>query len=256
MEFEEDLPIGIGSYTIREAALYIGATVRSEPSFPRVNSRHLSCWIRQGLAHGKHGGTPYNRFINFYELVSFRIVAMLRSRKFPAKTIQAAHNRLQDRFGWEYPFAMQPLWVAHPDVFIELDEFPEAVADLQEVPELQRSPVAVTHHFQSAFNFKWGYLEPVGSARHGLIFDTHEKAISWEPYPDVVLDPGLQFGVPCIKGTRIPTETIWAFNQGGDSPATLAYLYDVPFEAINRALEWEGKLADAAANRRTSKVPA
>jgi uncharacterized protein (DUF433 family) len=229
-----------GSYTLREAAFYIRATVKQNLPSTSINTRHLGWWIRKGLVGSHEEDREHPPSVNFLELVSCRLVAMLRTRKITSGAIQAAHHQLRVRFGWEYPFAMQPLWVAQPDVFVELEN----------------SPVAVTHHFQSAFQFMWDYLEPVGNERHGLTFDAEEQAVAWEPHPGILLDPLVQFGEPCLRGTRIPTETLWALNQGGDSKENLAFLYDVPTAEIESALDWEEKVAEVAGARKFAEIPA
>ncbi len=219
-----------GTYSFQEAAFYVRATLKKTPEFPKLTTRHLHWWVRKGLVEGDLGTQAPSDFVNFLELVSLRLIAAFRIHGITNKAIQTAHDHLQDRFGWAYPFAMQPLWVARPEIFVQLDD----------------SPVAVSQYFQPAFTFMWTYLEPVGNELHGLTFNESEQATSWEPMSNILLDPYIQFGEPCIKGTRIPTETLWALHQGGDSTGTLAYMYDIPQSKVEAAIDWEKKVAHAA----------
>ena len=70
-------------------------------------------------------------------------------------------------------------------------------------------------------------------------------AKSWEPSSGVVLEPTVQFGAPCIKGTRIPTRTVAGMIEAGDSPEYVAQTYGQPMEAIEEACEWERRLRAA-----------
>ena len=240
MATQQRLVTSRGAYSFREATFYVRATLREQPEFPKIVTQHLRWWARKGFAGATADDGESSEFVNFLELVSFRRIAMLRSHGVTSKAIKAAHESLQDRFGWMYPFAMQPLWVARPDIFVLLSD----------------SPVAVSLKFQAAFNFTWEYLEPIGNDLHGLTFNKNEEAISWEPHSDILLDPYVQFGEPCIKGTRIPTETLWALHKGGDSLKTLAYMYGMPQSRVEAAIGWEEKVANVAATGQFSNVPA
>ena len=78
-----------------------------------------------------------------------------------------------------------------------------------------------------AFDLLREYLIPV----HGLKFDSvSQVAISWEASDGVVLEPEIQFGAPCIKGTRIPTRTIVGMIEAGDSPEWVAQAYRISTE--------------------------
>jgi uncharacterized protein (DUF433 family) len=92
------------------------------------------------------------------------------------------------------------------------------------------------------------YLVPVVSDSHGLSFDSLRQANAWSPSECVLIDPGLQFGEPCIAGTRVPTETIWALHQAGDSIGLISRMYDLPDSQIKAAVQWEARLAEIAAN--------
>jgi len=82
------------------------------------------------------------------------------------------------------------------------------------------------------------YLIPV----HGLIFSEHGIASSWEPCEGILLHPLVQFGAPCIKGTRVPARTIWGMINGGDSIELVAQSYGLEEKQIEEALEWERAL--------------
>ena len=220
----------LGAYTLQSAALYIGATMKTTIEFPRLNARHLRRWLTQGSFNGEGDASDSDEFINFLELVSFRRIAMLRAHGIGNKAIRLAHDNLQKSFGWKYPFAMEPLWVGEPNIFIELEDL----------------PVSVTQKFQAAFPFTWEFLEPIGNNLHGLTFNDNDAAVTWEPHSNVMMDPRIQLGAPCVTGTRIPTETLWAYNQAGDSVKTLASLYGIERKNIEAAIGWEERVSRVA----------
>jgi uncharacterized protein (DUF433 family) len=81
---------------------------------------------------------------------------------------------------------------------------------------------------------------------HGLEFGAHHVATTWRPNEGVLIHPSIQFGTPCIEGTRIPTETIWALKQAGDSVEAMALMYGIEQRLVKNALEWEELLGRAA----------
>ena len=230
----KDAPPFAGVYSAREAALYIRATLTRSPSFPSINTQHISWWAREGLAaddFGPRSGGP--GFINFLELVSYRMVATMRAYGISSRDIQIAHALLRERWEWRYPFAMEPIWIGAPDIFVHIGD----------------TPVAVTRFWQASLEFMRDFLIPVESGFHGLRFDVDDEATTWTPYEGVVLNPRLQFGEPCIEGTRVPTETIWAFYQSGDSVDMLAEMYSLPSPKIEAAIAWEETIARSAAKQ-------
>jgi uncharacterized protein (DUF433 family) len=96
---------------------------------------------------------------------------------------------------------------------------------------------------QIAMDFLREYLVPV---HHGLEFGQGAVAVAWKPMPGVRIDPKIQFGAPCIEGTRIQTEVIWSFHQAGDPVDQLAEMYRVERGQVEAAIAWERTLAAAA----------
>lgn len=164
--------------------------------------------------------------LNFEDLVRLRLIVILRSRGLSYKAIQAAEREARDLTGSPQPFVTEALWTAGSSVFLEL-------ANLL----IRLSPGK-----QLALDFLREFLSPVN---HGLVFD-HGVADVWRPSEGVVIDPEVQFGAPCIEGTRIETEVIWSFRQAGTEPEELARLYGISLDAVKQALAWERDLAAAA----------
>ena len=81
----------------------------------------------------------------------------------------------------------------------------------------------------------------------GLEFDDRKIAVAWKPSLDIALRPTIQFGEPCIIGTRIPTSAVWAMVKGGDSIGFLSESYRVDQIKLLHAIEWEERLEKAGA---------
>lgn len=103
--------------------------------------------------------------------------------------------------------------------------------------------IAASKGGQVAMDFLREYLMPV---HHGLQFRRGDIAVAWNPMPGVRIDPKIQFGAPCIDGTRVQTEVIWSFHQAGDPIQRLAEMYRIERGQIEAALAWERTLAEAA----------
>ncbi len=103
--------------------------------------------------------------------------------------------------------------------------------------------MSVIRHWQIAMDSFIHQVQPV----HRLSFDMFTEAANWTPIKGVLLDPLVQFGEPCIQGTRIPTEVVLAFRQAGDSVRGIADAYGLSHAQIEEAIDWESKLQEAAA---------
>ena len=205
-----------GAYSNREAALYIRATMPGSLAFPRLNAWHLSRWLQDGLGTDEFRHSFYRPgYVNFLDLISFRMVAVLRAGGISHRSVKLAHDRLQGKKGWRHPFAMAPVWEGDSDTIAEIED---AVAVAQ--------------------------LLPFGEGCHGLTFDLEGAAAAWSPAPGVLLDPRIVSGEPCIKGSRVATATFWGGYQRGESVEALAWAYGKSVAEAEAALVWERKLAE------------
>lgn len=212
-----------GIYEVPEAAGYLRASRMADEVY-RVGSRHLIRWVRRGLVLPSLADVPGRELlISFEDLVSMRIIAALRAAGVTWPKIRKAEAWLRDHTGKPRPFATELLWTERSDVFAEL----------------QTKLIAASRHGQLAMDMLRNYLMPV----HGLTFGREQIAISWEPRAGILLHPLIQFGAPCIKGTRIPTRAVWGMLRGGDSLERVAHSYGISEEEVHAAVGWEEALA-------------
>ena len=212
-----------GIYDVPEAARYLRATSYAEELYP-VSSRKLIGWIRRGLASLELSGVVGRELlIEFEDLVSMRVIAALRAAGVGWAEIRTTNQWLRDQTGHPSPFATEFLWTGQGQIFVQWT----------------RKLISGSRNGQVAFDLLREYLIPV----HGLKFDSvSQVAISWEASDGVVLDPEIQFGAPCIKGTRIPTRTIAGMIEAGDSPEWVAQAYRISTEEVQAARDWESRL--------------
>ena len=227
-------PALAGVYPVADATALIQAThpaklpadsERHRNTLDRINSRHIYRWIRDGMAGDYLVGLKGNEVaLTFLDLVSLRLISVLRAHGITSAEIRRTHRGLQEARGWTHPFAMEPIWISGLGIYIREHDLPA---------KLDRNK-----NWQAALDFMELYIGPI----HRLAFDEDEQAVSWEPEEGIVLDPKISFGEPCLSGTRIATQTLWALHAGGDPTERIAQAYELPVEKVETALAWERKL--------------
>ena len=229
-----DRPALAGVYPVADATALIQATYPNDSSvgserrrktLDRISSRHLFRWVRDGMAgeylirlRGKEVA------LTFLDLVSLRVIAVLRAHGISSAEIRVFHERLQEKRRWTHPFATESLWISGLRIYIEENDL--------------RVTLDKNRNWQAALSFWDLYIGPV----HRLVFGEDKLAMSWEPEEGIVLDPKISFGEPCLKGTRIATQTLWALHAAGDPAERIAQGYELAVEKVETVLAWERKL--------------
>lgn len=222
----------LGLYVAPKAAIYLTATLKEDVLTPvqkyPINSRNLIHWIRAGLM------TPELRtvsgrelIISFEDLVSMRVIAILRSYGLSWQKIHRAEEWLRGKTGYRRPFAIERIWTETIDIFAELN---------------RDAFIAASRHGQLVMPMLIGeYLQEV----RDMTFNPHngvKVAATWSPHTDVLLNPLIQFGEPCIKGTRMRTRIIAQMIRGGDSHSYISRAFELTENQIQHALEWDNRL--------------
>ena len=215
-----------GIYDVPEAARYlkVGSQWARAYSLP---SQKLIRWIRRELASpGLTEVHGMKLLLGFEDLVSMRVIAALRASGVSWREIREMEHLLREIRGVPWPFATEFLWTGQGELFAEWT----------------KHLVSGSRHGQAALDMLREYVMPV----NGLVFgDESRLAISWEPFAGVVLEPQVQFGAPCVKGTRIPTRTIFGMIEAGDSPEWVAEAYKISTSEVQAAYDWESLLRAA-----------
>ena len=162
-----------GVYTVADAAAVIQATHPEKRSveldlhrraLDRITTRHLFRWVSEGLS-GEYllGLRGKEVALTFLDLVSLRLIAVLRAHGIPSAEIRRNHTKLQQKHGWTHPFAMEPIWISGLRIYLRENETPVT---------LDRNS-----HWQAALDFIEMYVGPI----HRLAFGDDKRATTWEP---------------------------------------------------------------------------
>ncbi len=203
------------------------------PIYP-ISSRNLIRWIRVGLVSPDIKNIRGKELlISFEDLISMRVIAILRAVGVSWNKIHKAETWLRERTGYPRPFAIERVWTETEDVFAEFhDTF-----------------ITASRHGQLVFARLLGqYLQPV----EDMSFRKHNGvniADTWKPHDDILINPKIQFGEPCITGTRIRTRILSQLIQGGDSPSYLMRTFNLSEDQIHHAVGWEYRLQTARTTR-------
>lgn len=209
-----------GIYDVPEVARYIKATTHAKLA-RSVSSAKLIRWIRRGVASPDLVDVPGTELlIAFEDMISMRVITALRSSGVKWSEIDRTEEWLRDATGHERPFATEYLWTGQGDIFVDWTE----------------SLLSASRSGQLALGLLKDYVIPV----HGLVFGEKTKvAASWEPITGIVLEPQVQFGSPCLKGTRIPARTVAGMVEAGDSVEWVARSYGLTNDEVKAACDWE-----------------
>ncbi len=82
------------------------------------------------------------------------------------------------------------------------------------------------------------------------------QAIDWSGCELVEVVPGKVSGVPLLKGTRLPADTILENAEGGVSAAEIADVFDAPEEQVKAILDYAARQRQAQRKRRRAPHPA
>ena len=226
-----------GIYLAPEAANYLNATLKRDVCIENqkrpIHSRNLIYWIRQGLTTPEiRNISGYQLTLSFEDLVSMRVIAILRAVGVSWNKIHRAEDWLRKQTNYPRPFAIERVWTETKEVFAEF----------------HGGFIAASRGGQLPFNEMIGqYLQSV----EDMIFVPHngvKVADSWTPHDDILINPKIQFGEPCIKGTRLRTRVISEYLLGGDTRSYLMRTFDLSAQQIDHAMEWEYRLQSSSKN--------
>lgn len=199
-----------------------------------VGPRAVQSWGRRGFfGMGKNEYAQNRAFIRFGGVITSRVIALLRSYGTRIGRIKEAHDFLTCETGRPFPFASRRFWV-------ESEGFSREV-----YAELDRMVVTASRFGQLPFT---ALLSGRIHAIDDMTFDKSESgfAAKWEPVTGVVIDPFVQSGAACVKGTRTPTSVLYGGLEAGEDIAGLAYWYELDEAQVVAAIDWEKRLAEVS----------
>ena len=196
-----------------------------------LGPRAVNGWSRRGFfGMEKNEYARHRAFIRFGGVITARVIALLRSYGTRIGRIREAHDYLRDETGRQFPFASREFWVESAGLSEEVHS------------ELDTLVVTASRFGQLPFTkLLYGEIDYPDDMEFDDSDD--EFAVKWEPVPGIVIDPLVQSGAACLKGTRTPSNAIYGGYLAGDDVAGLADGYRLSQEQVEAAIEWEERLA-------------
>ena len=216
----------VGAYDFTEAARYLKAARHGAALYPRTQ-RTIARWFRRWADEGELSESRASQLtVTFSDLISMRLVGALKVSGVAWPDIYQVVKWLRDQTEAQHPLASRDTWSD--------ENWVDEICDLL-------YPVAAASNL-TGLDFGELALEYI-LPEHGLTFDEKSgQATSWEIHSGIVLHPLVQFGAPCIKGTRIPVHAIAGMVNAGDSAQSVAEDYQLPLEKIQAACDFERRI--------------
>ena len=220
-----------GLYYLDEVCRFLRATdLSARGGEVSLSSQQISGWSRRGFFDLRKDRFERNkRFMQFPHLITSRMIAILRSYGVSIQQIQRVHDYLQAETGARHPFATSTVWTEDAEdsshIYAEIDKIFVATDESGQMP------------FEDLLNNR---IVKVAN----MTFDEDARAVSWEPWPGVVIDPRFHSGAPCIEGTSIATEIIYEMHVSGASIESLVKWYLLGVDQVKVAIDWENALVD------------
>ncbi len=234
-----DIPLGIGYYSVPEAARLL--------RMPALNIRRWLGGYSTSIRGERRRQPPLWRpelpvadghiELCFRDLIELRFVNAFVARGVGLRTIRACIAAAREAVNDERPFSTQRFRTDGRSIF--LDTIERQLADAPEPQErqlldLKRRQYVLGDMFDRSFK--------------GLDLDA-ELVVRWRPFhgkDTIVIDPKRAFGQPIATSCGIPTATLaTALEAEGGSHARVAWLYGVDRAVIRDAMKFESELAAA-----------
>lgn len=229
METTTDQMLGIGLYTVEEAALYA-----------RVPTRTMSRWLygdRRGapVLSPQFPGSRDDRIVTFLDFVQSLHVRQIRTDtkcKIPLDKIRRAIEVARDHYGVPYPLAMDHT------TFLYGDEIGIKLGEDQYVEVTGK-----TAHHQMLGKIVKLYMKDLTFDRQGLA-DSF-KAGTYCNF-DILMRPAVRFGEPLLPSCGYTARTLWEATTTEGSFEAAADAYGITAAEVEAGYRHIESLASAA----------
>jgi uncharacterized protein (DUF433 family) len=226
-----EIPIGIGYYTVPEAALLLGIAPRNirrwlggyryEQDDSVVEMPPL--WTPQLPAHEHH------LELGFRDLIELRFVKALMDHGLGLKTIRNCLEYARECVKDDRPFSTRRFRTDGRTIFLESAERTGEA----ELLDLKNRQYVLKQIIERTFK--------------DLDID-NDIVVRWRPYSGkntIVIDPQRAFGQPIASASGVPTVALADAVKAEKSFDRVSYLYDVPVSVIRDAVNFENSLRAA-----------
>lgn len=210
---EEVVPaasFGTGVYSFSEAARIL---VHRDHN---ARAATLRRWVSDGLTPPTFGRVEGGAVLSFHDLLSLEVVRRFRAKGISLQKLRALEQVLRERHpGVARPFAHELFFT--DGVAIWMEQGPEDGPSLVEV--VGRRPG------------QYAWRPAIETFADEVRYSPEGEALSWSLTERIEIDPRLQFGVPVVKGTRLPISVI-ARELAGHTPEQIADWHAVEVEDV------------------------
>jgi uncharacterized protein (DUF433 family) len=217
-----EAPFERGIYGLTDLTRLVGVRHRH-----RHTAEQVGRWLEHGLAELDHQKRRPD--YSFHDLISLFVVRDLIDAGVRLRDIAQAEEHLRQELNVDRPFASLRVKTDGVDVLYDA------------TPQMDEQLTAANRHGQEV-------LQPTIEAALRDVHYEHALAARWTPLSAIVVDPSVQFGEPCVAGTRVTTARLAELHTQPEreSVARLASTFDLPISHVEQALAFERELAAAA----------
>lgn len=216
--------LGIGLYTIGDAAAYTG-----------IAARDIQRWLFGYESNGAHhaglwqsalNGIVETKALGFHDLLEIRFVNAFRQYGVSLQAIRHASHHARELFNHSYPFTCKQFQTDGRSIFAEVLE--------------ETSDETLLDLVKKQYVFKQ-VIKP--SLYEGIDYSEMGDATRWYPIKRnrmIVLDPSRHFGKPILTDAGIATETLLAaYKAEGENSKRVAQIYEIPVAEVDAAIQFE-----------------
>lgn len=218
MQFENNMELGFGIYTIPDIASILGLKYHK---VERLLNEYWDKRFVDALGKKYSWAIGKTKAVSFHTLVEFYIFFQFKESGVSTQQILKAHKELAEIYDTAFPFANSKI--------------------IQDIRCVGRRIVLKTKNgdYINLDATKQLNLEFIQEFAKKLVFDTNNLAEKFFPLGkknSVVVDPHHQFGQPVITNTNIFPQTIFNLYIAKESKQFIAASYDISLKQVNDAI--------------------
>lgn len=232
--------IGLGLYTVPQAARIIRVSLEGRPKLPPAST--ISRWLRgtvvpyrgqfreyAPIVEDQLPGDKHFSFVNFIELW---FITFFRSEGVSFQVIRKAAEEATRLLG-PHPFAVEGFSTDGASIFADLR------ARRTRVPGLPAETVMEELHRGQLV-----MRDLVRPYLREITWGADFASMFWPLGPEegIVMDPTRCFGQPIVATDTIPTLALYRRYKAGDDMELVADWYETSVEAVRAAVEFEQRL--------------
>jgi len=169
--------------------------------------------------------------LSFLNLVELKLLGEFRRLDLPLQYLRRVVEVLRDSYDFEHPLACKRLATDGQAIFAEVDESGEFACI--EIAGRRPNHVVMEDVVRPFFQDIEFYHDS----------DLARRWFPLGPSGGIVLDPAQAFGEPILTEHGLPTDMLASLVAAGDSPTMVADWYEVPVEAVEKAVAFETSVA-------------